>query len=183
MTIKKIAEVKAEISSQFADNTSKAITPAKLRLVVEDIADSFKDTIAILDCTENTVAVSLSVTPIVLAGVWNGPTRADTGMSVQPLTGSITGFSSPGFDHSFEFVATMFGSTADIEARLYVNGSPTLATDEISLQGNNRPQTLKLSSYWQAIPAGAVFSLWIKANKTISVQMPRGFMRLTRKPT
>lgn len=183
MTIKKIAEVKAEIAAQLADNTSKAITPAKLRLVVDDIADSFKDTIAILDCTENTISVNLSTTPVLLSGVWNGPTRADTGMVAQAASGTLTGFSLPGFDHSFEFVATLFGGTAEVEARLYVGGSPTLATDEVTLQGNNRPQTLTLLSYWQAIPAGTDFAIWLKANKTISVQMPRGFMRLTRKPT
>lgn len=184
MTVKHIAQVKAEISSQIPDNTTGQVTPASVRLVLDDMADSFKDTIAIIDCSNNLVGLNLTVAPLILTGVWNGPTRADAGMAADATAGTVTAFSEAGYDHSFECVFTLTGvNGADIQATMYVNGVATGATDEVTLRGASNPQTLKLSSFWQAASASAVFSIRIKADRTMTAQMPRGFMKLVRKPT
>lgn len=52
-TQKTVAQLTAEITSLFADNTSGAITPAKLRQVTQDIVDSYFSSLA--NVTGNTV--------------------------------------------------------------------------------------------------------------------------------
>lgn len=183
MSVRKLSAIDADILTLLPDNTEKLIKPEHVRGLMADLRESLAETWGLLDCTQNTATLNLSTTPITLTGVWTGKVQ-DAGMSADQTAGTVTGYSVGGWNHIFQFVASMVGPTGtEITLTLRVNGTDTLVIGTTQLRGNNAPQILQVESFREATPAGAVYQIMIKADRPAQVLMPRGYMRIMRRPT
>lgn len=183
MGVRKLAAIDADILTLLPDNTERLIKPEHVRGLIADLRESLAETWGLLDCTANTNTLSLSTTPRTLTGVWTGKVQ-DTGMNADQTAGTVTGYSAGGWNHIFQFVASMTGPTGtEITLTLRVNGVDTGVIGTTQLRGNTAPQILQVESFRQAAPAGAVYQIMIKADRNATVLMPRGYMRIMRRPT
>lgn len=183
MSVRKLGALDADIQTLLPDNTERLIKPEHVRGLLRDLRESLAETWGLLDCTANTNSLNLSTTAIPLTGVWTGKVQ-DAGMSADQTAGTVTGYSVGGWNHIFQFVASMVGPTGtEITLTLRVNGTDTLVIGTTQLRGNGAPQILQVESFREAAPAGAVYQLMIKADRNVQVLMPRGYMRIMRRPT
>lgn len=183
MSVRKLGALDADIITLLPDNTERLIVPARVRGLMQDIRESLAETWGLLDCTANTHTLNLSTTPITLTGVWTGKVQ-DAGMGADQTAGTVTGYSVGGWNHIFQFIASMVGPTGtEVTLQLRVNGTDTLVIGTTQLRGNSAPQILQVESFREAAPAGAVYQIMIKADRAATVLMPRGYMRIMRRPT
>ena len=183
MSVRKLGALDADILTLLPDNTERLIVPASVRGLMQDVRESLAEAWGLLDCTANTNVLNLNTTPRTLTGVWTGKVQ-DAGMGADQTAGTVTGYSAGGWNHIFQFVASMVGPTGtEITLTLRVNGTDTLVIGTTQLRGNNAPQILQVESFREAAPAGAVYQIMIKADRNATVLMPRGYMRIMRRPT
>lgn len=183
MAVRKLAGLAVDIAALLPDNTERLIKPEHVRGLIRDVLDSQTEAWGLLDITANTQTVNLNTTPVQLTGVWTGK-LTDPNMGADQTVGTVTGHSTAGWNHIFQFICSMAGTQGRvITYRLRVNGTDTGVVGTIALAGTNDPQVLQLESFREAAPAGAVYSVMLSANQPVTVSIPRGYMRIIRKPT
>ena len=143
MTRKTIVELTAEIATLFADNTSGAITPAKLRQFCTDFVDTMTPAYGALAI--NTLAATVGVTDQLM--VWQSTYVAQNPeYTADPATGKVTRAQTVTSNRIVVNVDVELAANRELTATLYKNGAPTTWRAKCSGSGTGRPAILSLDA-------------------------------------
>ena len=161
MTRKTIVELIAEIGTLFADNTSGAITPAKLRQFCTDFVDTMTPAYGALQ-TPGPLAATVGVTDQLM--VWSSTYIAQSPeYTTDPATGKITRAQTVTSNRIVVNVDVELAANRELTATLYKNGAPTVWRSKCSGSGTGRPAILSLEAIDYSDVA-ANYQLYVQAD-------------------
>ena len=144
MARKTIVELLAEINALFADNTSGAITPAKLRQFQTDFVDTMTPAYGALSIP-GPLAATVGIVDQLM--VWSATYVAQAPeYTTDPATGKITRAQTITSNRISVNIDVDLAANRELTATLYKNGVPTVWRAKCSGSGSGRPAILSLDA-------------------------------------
>lgn len=144
MARKTMVELTAEIATLFADNTSGAITPAKLREFCQDFVDTMTPAYGAISIA-GPLAATVGITDQLM--VWSTTYVAQNPeFLTDPATGKITRDQAIVTNRISVNIDVEMATNRELTATLYKNGVPTVWRAKCSGSGAGRPAILSLEA-------------------------------------
>ena len=162
MARKTIAELIAEIGTLFADNTSGAITPAKLRSFLTDFVDTMTPAYGAIAIT-GPLAATVGVADQLM--VWQSSYIAQNPeFTTDAATGKVTRNQTVVSNRIAINVDVELAANRELTATLYKNGVATTWRSKVSGSGTGRPAILSLEAIDYSDVA-ADYQLYVQADQ------------------